>query len=95
MSCASLAGLWQKALDANALAAVRERFDEVHARIHGHAAKEKGVEVVSYRLRVRVGVPKFTPQALPARTAAPPPAAAIKGTRRIFFGADKATATAI
>ena len=48
-------------LDAEALEAVRARFDDVHARIHGHAAKEKGVEVVSYRLRVRVRVPKFAP----------------------------------
>ena len=36
-----LSGLWQGALDDRALKAVRERFDEVHAKIHGHAAKEK------------------------------------------------------
>ena len=36
-----LGGLWQKALDGNALAAVRGRFDEIHERIHGHAAREK------------------------------------------------------
>ena len=48
------------------------RFDEVHAKIHGHAAKEKSVEVVSYRLRVRVAVPKYQPQALPAGAASSP-----------------------
>ena len=47
----------------------RERFDERHAQIHGHAAKERPVEVVSYRLRVRVPVPKYQP-----REEKPPPA---------------------
>ena len=69
-----LSGLWQNALDGEALKAARERFDEVHAKIHGHAAKEKSVEVVSYRLRVRVAVPKYVPQALPAGAASSPPA---------------------
>jgi N-methylhydantoinase A len=90
-----LSGLWRDALDAKALAAARERFDELHARIHGHAAKEKPVEVISYRLRVRVSVPKFTPRALPARPASPPLPAAIKGTRRVFFAAAKAIDTTI
>jgi len=83
------------ALDGKALAAVRERFDEVHARIHGHAAKEKAVEVVSYRLRVRVSVPKYTPQALPARAPSLPPPASLKGTRRVLFDAGKAIETTI
>ncbi len=90
-----LTGLWQKALDKDALARARKRFDEVHERIHGHAASEKGVEVVSYRMRVRVAVPKFKPQAAPARDSAPPPAAAIKGTRRVFFDAQQALETKI
>ena len=90
-----LSGLWQSALDGKALAAARARFDEVHERIHGHAAKEKGVEVVSYRLRVRVNVPKFSPHALPDRAPSPPPPAAVKGTRRVFFDAAKETETAI
>jgi N-methylhydantoinase A len=90
-----LSGLWQKTLDGAALAAVRKRFDDVHERIHGHAAKEKAVEVVSYRLRVRVGVPKFSPQPLPARPPSAPPAAAIKATRQVFFEAQQPTATTI
>src|SRR6202021_664481 len=76
-----LGGLWQGALDAKALAAVRRRFDEVHKKIHGHAAKEKAVEVVSYRLRVRVAVPKYQPQPLPAGAASSPQPASIKGGR--------------
>jgi N-methylhydantoinase A len=84
-----------KALDAKTLAAARRRFHEVHARIHGHAAEEKGVELVSYRLRVRVSVPKFSPRALTTRPAAPPPAEAMKGTRRVLFDAGQGTEAAI
>jgi N-methylhydantoinase A len=91
----SLSGLGQGALDGNTLTGARARFDAVHERIHGHAAKEKGVEIVSYRLRVRVSVPKFSPHALQARPAAPPPAVAIKSKRRVFFAADAPTDTTI
>jgi N-methylhydantoinase A len=90
-----LSGLWQTALDGKALTAARARFDEVHAKIHGHAAQEKAVEVVSYRLRVRVGVPKYSPQALPAGKPSSPPMASIKGVRRVFFDAGKAVKTTI
>ena len=90
-----LSGLWQDALDAGALKGARERFDEVHGRIHGHAAKEKAVEVVSYRLRVRVAVPKFQPQALPAGKPSSPPMAAIKEVRRVFFAAGKPVKTTV
>ena len=90
-----LAGLWREALDGEALAAARQRFDTVHEKIHGHAAKEKSVELVSYRLRVRVNVPKFAPRPLPARPPAPPSRQAMKGIRRVFFDAGKALDTAI
>ena len=58
-----LDGLFAERLTAESLAAAREKFDERHAQIHGHAAKERPVEVVSYRLRVRVAVPKYEPRA--------------------------------
>jgi N-methylhydantoinase A len=90
-----LGGLWHGMLDAQALHAARERFDEVHARIHGHAAKEKSVELVSYRLRVRVHVPKFSPLAQPARPPASPSPDAVKGKRRVFFAAEQAAETTI
>jgi N-methylhydantoinase A len=90
-----LGGLWQGALDAKALAAVRRRFDEVHEKIHGHAAKEKAVEVVSYRLRVRVAVPKYSPQAAEVRKPSSPTLAALKGTRRVFFEPGKAVKTTV
>ena len=63
----------------------------MHARIHGHAAKEKSVEVVSYRLRVRVSVPKFAPHMQEARPPAPPSADAVKGARRVFLHREQAT----
>jgi N-methylhydantoinase A len=90
-----LNGLWESALDAHALVAARTRFDDVHERIHGHAAEENSVEVVSYRLRVRVGVPKFSPRARPARALASPSPEVIKGTRSVFFAAQKSTETKI
>src|SRR5581483_4670948 len=90
-----LAGLWQKSLDATSLRDARARFDEVHEKIHGHAAKEKAVEVVSYRLRVRVTVPKYVPQPAEgfdklAGKPSSPPLAAVKGTRRVFLDPHKA-----
>ena len=66
-----LDGLYAGRLTEESLAAARERFDERHAQIHGHAAKERPVELVSYRLRVRVPVPKYQPRARPAAIAAP------------------------
>jgi N-methylhydantoinase A len=91
----SLGGLWQHKLDGNALSAVRLRFHEVHEKIHGHAAKEKAVDVVSYRLRIRVAVPKYSPQPQPAGKPSSPPFAAVKGTRRVLFDANKAVKTTV
>jgi N-methylhydantoinase A len=72
-------------LTADSLWAARGRFDERHAQIHGHAAKERPVEIVSYRLRVRVAVPKYEPRAQAAPALPRPAAAAIKGQRRAAF----------
>jgi N-methylhydantoinase A len=80
-----LDGLFETHLSAASLAAVRVRFDERHAQIHGHAARERPVELVSYRLRLRVIVPKYQPV---AETAPPVPRStetAIKGRRRIYI----------
>jgi N-methylhydantoinase A len=78
-----LDGLFSDALTAESLAAARARFDERHAQLHGHAAKERPVEVVSYRLRLRVAVPKYEPrdEALPASPRPPAP----KGRRAIHL----------
>ena len=80
-----LEGLFADRLTAAALAAARDRFDERHARSHGHAARERPVEVVSYRLRVRVGVPKYEPRETAAPSSPRPVADAVKGTRSVSF----------
>src|SRR3979411_1566156 len=68
-----LDGLFGERLTEESLTGVRARFDERHAQIHGHAAKERPVELVSYRLRVRVIVPKYQPAQEPASPSPRPP----------------------
>jgi N-methylhydantoinase A len=80
-----LEGLFADRLTAVALAAARDRFDERHARSHGHAAKERPVEVVSYRLRVRVAVPKYEPREAAAAPSPRSVADAVKGKRSVSF----------
>ena len=91
----SLDGLFTSSLTSQSLAAAREKFDERHAQIHGHAAKERPVEVVSYRLRVRVTVPKYQPQPEAASSTPRTTADAVKGTRKVHFGGKNATEAAI
>jgi N-methylhydantoinase A len=78
-----LDGLFEDRLTEDSLAAVRTRFDERHTQIHGHAAKERPVELVSYRLRVRVIVPKYVPAPEAAPPSPRPIETAIKGRRRM------------
>jgi len=75
--------------------AARNRFDDQHAKIHGHAAKDRSVEIVSYRIRLRVSVPKYEP--IPTRNVieSPAPAESNKGARTVYFAADEATETKI
>jgi len=80
-----LDGLFVNRMTADSLRAARDRFDERHAQIHGHAAKERPVEIVSYRLRVRVAVPKYEPHAQTTSPAPRPAADAIKGQRQASF----------
>jgi N-methylhydantoinase A len=88
-----LDGLFEERLTAQALVRAREKFDERHAQIHGHAAKERPVEVVSYRLRVRVAVPKYEPRELPTPRTPRLVADAIKGTRKIWLNGAQTEAT--
>jgi N-methylhydantoinase A len=83
-----LDGLFTDGLTSTSLAHARERFDERHAQLHGHAAKERPVEVVSYRLRLRVAVPKYEPHDEQAPTS--PRSVEAKGRRTIHL--DGATA---
>jgi N-methylhydantoinase A len=87
-----LEGLFVERLTTASLQAARERFDQRHAQIHGHAAKERPVELVSYRLRVRVAVPKYEPREA-AAPASPQGAAAVKGQRAISLNGATIQAT--
>src|SRR5258708_28098152 len=79
-----LYGLFDEGVSAATLAAARVRFDERHAQIHGHSAKDRAVEIVSYRLRLRVEVPKFQPRE--EASSSPGPARnARKGEREVWF----------
>ncbi len=58
-----LDGIAAGAIDAAALTALAARFHERHAALHGHAAPDAPVEMVSYRLRAVVRVQKLDAQA--------------------------------
>jgi N-methylhydantoinase A len=88
-----LEGLFAERLTATSLAAARERFDERHAQIHGHAAKERPVEVVSYRLRLRVAVAKYEPHGEAAPAPPQPIGAARKGIRKVALNETMIDAT--
>ena len=77
--------LYTGALTDESLKAARARFDERHAKVHGHAASDRPVEVVSYRVRVRVAVPKYTPRSEAAPAMPRAVSDARKGMRRVFF----------
>jgi N-methylhydantoinase A len=75
--------------------AARNRFDDQHAKIHGHAAKDRSLEIVSYRVRLRVSVPKYEPIPSGSVIETSAPADSNKGTRTVYFAADEATETKI
>ena len=89
----SLEYLYERRVTADTLVRVRRRFDERHAQIHGHAAQERAVEVVSYRVRVRVEVPKYQAHYDAAQATPSPPVP--KSTRQVYFDASSSLDTAI
>jgi len=91
----SLDGLGEDGLTADDMGVARKRFDERHAQIHGHAAADRPVEVVSYRLRVRVAVPKYEPVEAADAGERAAPDDAVKGTREVWFGSDAPTVTTL
>jgi N-methylhydantoinase A len=72
-------------LDDAALVEARARFDARHEQIHGHAAREKEVEVVSYRVRAQVAVPKFEARPRPTPETPIDAKAGFKGRRMVWF----------
>jgi N-methylhydantoinase A len=92
----SLEGLGgAKGLSGDDMEAARNRFDDHHEKIHGHAAKDRSVEIVSYRVRLRVAVPKYEPVPASDVVETPAPADSVKGTRIVYFTADEATETTL
>ncbi len=90
----ALAGLGQP-LNPARLKAARARFDEAHAAIHGHAARERPVEIVSYRLRARVPTPQYAPKPAARVRSRPAPRQAVKGERGVFFDGRRAVRAVI
>jgi N-methylhydantoinase A len=88
-----LDGLFAERLTADSLTEARKRFDERHAQIHGHAAGDRPVEVVSYRLRVRVPVPKYEPHEETPPASLRATSEAIKGTRTMSLNGTQLQAT--
>ena len=80
-----LAGLLEGEIAPATLSAIRERFDTRHAELHGHAAKERPVEVVSYRLRLRLPVPKYEPRKAAPAASEQRDEHAVKGKRPVWF----------
>ncbi|MEC9208501.1 MAG: hydantoinase/oxoprolinase family protein, partial [Pseudomonadota bacterium] len=82
----SLAGLGgNEGLTNEDMVTARRRFDEKHAQIHGHAADDRPVEIVSYRVRLRVDVPKYEPVSLGEANEVSAPRESVKGTRQAYF----------
>ena len=88
-----LDGLFDARMSAATLAAARARFDERHARIHGHCAKDRPVELVSYRLRLRVEVPKFEQRQEGSSSGAA--GQARKGKREVWFDGGRPLVSAL
>ena len=92
----SLDGLAQSGgLSIEDLNTARERFDDRHAQIHGHAAKDRAVEIVSYRVRLRVAVPKYEPVVSSEVKEKSAPSGSVKGMRMVYFNAGEATETTL
>ncbi len=78
----ALAGI-RAPLDSGALREIALRFHAQHAAVHGHCAEDSDVEIVSYRLRAIVPMPKYAPAPAALNAAVPPPQS---GARRVTLG---------
>ncbi len=84
----SLAGLAHP-LSGESLPAIAERFHTAHAALHGHAARDTLVEIVSYRLRAIVPMPKYSQDSKP-RTPGDHPAPMHINIRKVLLDAGRA-----
>ena len=62
-----------------------DRFNDLHERLRGHAAKEEPVEIVSYRVRAEVAVPQFIPAPAGDKPVAEPDKASKVAERQVSF----------
>jgi len=62
---------------------IRMRFDSLHESLRGHKAEEEPVELVSYRVRVLVDVPRYDPSPQPSGTSSSEEA--LKGKRKVYL----------
>ena len=67
-------------ISAQGLTEAAERFHAEHEALHGHSAPDQPIEVMSYRVRVRVAVPKFAFAPM-QESASPSPPMPIKTTQ--------------
>lgn len=68
---------------ADAVAEIRERFDQAHEQLFGHSAKTEPAEAVNYRVRATVRAPKFAMKR--GGRAAGPVSDARIGEREVYF----------
>lgn len=68
---------------------LKAMFNTKHRKIHGHAATDRELEIVNYRLRVTVSVPKFEPQLSQSSATAASTSGASKGNRAMTFDGQK------
>ena len=73
-------------LDADLIARTVDAFHAVHKAVHGHSSPSQPVEVVSYRLRVRIQVPRY--QATSSELQGPTATPSI-GQRPVYFDKDR------
>ena len=80
-------------VNAELIAHAQEAFHHTHRALHGHASIDQPIEVVSYRLRVRVQVPRY--QARPKPWTAPTQPAQEPAQRLAYFGKSIPTPTTL
>ena len=68
---------------ADAVAEIRERFDQAHEQLFGHSAKTEPAEAVNYRVRATVRAPKFAMKR--GGRASGPVSDARIGEREVYF----------
>jgi len=77
-----LEGLACSPVTKQGLADLEERFHALHQSLHGHSARDQAIELVSYRVRVRVAVEKQELPRIGAKGGAP---AEPQTVRRVTF----------